>query len=37
VVGIKLQLKAGFGSAKPGMPADGDVLVEGNTWPKVSH
>jgi HlyD family secretion protein len=37
VVGIKLQLKAGFGSAKPGMPADGDVLVKGNTWPKVSH
>ena len=37
VVGIKLQLKAGFGFAKPGMPADGDVLVEGNTWPKVSQ
>ncbi len=37
VVGIKLQLKAGFGSAKPGMPSDGDVLVKGDTWPKVSH
>lgn len=37
VVGIKLQLKAGFGFAKPGMPADGDVLVKGDTWPKVSH
>jgi len=37
VVGIKLQLKAGFGFAKPGMPADGEVLVEGSTWPKVSH
>jgi HlyD family secretion protein len=37
VVGIKLQLNAGFGFAKPGMPVDGEVLVEGNTWPKVSH
>jgi len=37
VVGIKLQLKSGFGFAKPGMPVDGEVLVEGNTWPKVSH
>lgn len=37
VVGIKLQLKAGFGFAKPGMPSDGDVLVKGDTWPKVSH
>jgi hypothetical protein len=30
-------LKSGFGFAKPGMPVDGEVLVEGNTWPKVSH
>ena len=37
VVGVKLQLKSGFGFAKPGMPVDGEVLVEGNTWPKVSH
>ena len=37
VVGIKLQLKAGFGFAKPGMPSDGDVLVKGDAWPKVSH
>ncbi len=37
VVGIKLQLKSGFGFAKPGMPVDGEVLVEGSTWPKVSH
>jgi HlyD family secretion protein len=37
VVGIKLQLKAGFGFGKPGMPADGEVLVEGNTWPKSTH
>jgi HlyD family secretion protein len=37
VVGIKMQLTAGFGFAKPGMPADGDILVQGTTWPKVSH
>ena len=37
VVGIKLQLTAGFGFAKPGMPSDGEVLVEGSIWPKVSH
>lgn len=34
VVGVKLQLKTGFGFAKPGMPSDGEVLVEGNDWPK---
>jgi len=33
VVGLKLQLKAGTGFAKPGMPADGEILVEGNEWP----
>jgi HlyD family secretion protein len=33
VVGIKLQLKAGIGYAKPGMPADGEVLVQGTEWP----
>lgn len=33
VVGIKLQLKGGTGFAKPGMPADGEILVQGNTWP----
>jgi HlyD family secretion protein len=32
VVGLKLQLKAGFGLAKPGMPADGEILLSGN-WP----
>ncbi|HJT27662.1 MAG TPA: HlyD family efflux transporter periplasmic adaptor subunit [Pyrinomonadaceae bacterium] len=32
VVGVKLQLKAGLGYAKPGMPADGEILIEGNTW-----
>lgn len=34
VVGLKLQLKQGVGFAKPGMPADGDVLVQGSDWPK---
>lgn len=34
VVGIKLQLTAGFGLAKPGMPADGEVLLNGN-WPAI--
>ena len=37
VVGLKLQLKGSFGFAKPGMPADGEVLVSGDTWPKVSR
>jgi HlyD family secretion protein len=37
VVGLKLQLKGGFGFAKPGMPADGEILVSGNTWPKASR
>lgn len=33
VVGVKLLLKNGFGYAKPGMPADGEILTEGNSWP----
>jgi HlyD family secretion protein len=37
VVGVKLQLKSAFGFAKPGMPADGEVLVKGDTWPKGTH
>jgi HlyD family secretion protein len=37
VVGIKLQLKGSFGFAKPGMPTDGEILVQGDTWPKASH
>src|ERR1044071_527544 len=36
VVGVKLQLKSGIGFAKPGMPADGEILVQGNTWPQKS-
>jgi HlyD family secretion protein len=33
VVGVKLLLKAATGFAKPGMPSDGDILVEGSSWP----
>ena len=32
VVGVKLQIVNSQGFAKPGMPADGDVLVEGDKW-----
>ncbi|HYI94458.1 MAG TPA: HlyD family efflux transporter periplasmic adaptor subunit [Bryobacteraceae bacterium] len=32
VVGVKLQLKGAVGYAKPGMPADAEVLVEGDRW-----
>jgi HlyD family secretion protein len=34
VVGVKLQLTQGIGFAKPGMPADGEILVSGEKWPK---
>jgi HlyD family secretion protein len=33
VVGVKLQLRGEVGYGKPGMPADGEILVEGSTWP----
>ena len=33
VVGVKLQLRGAIGFAKPGMPADGEILVEGSAWP----
>jgi HlyD family secretion protein len=33
VVGLKLQLRGAVGFAKPGMPADGEILVDGNEWP----
>ena len=32
VIGVKVQLKGAFGYAKPGMPADGEILVRG-VWP----
>ena len=35
VVGVKLQLKGGFGFAKPGMPADGEILTQGDAWPQI--
>jgi HlyD family secretion protein len=34
VVGVKLLLKSAGGYAKPGMPADGEILVNGDQWPK---
>jgi HlyD family secretion protein len=34
VVGVKLQLTEGIGYAKPGMPADGEILTTGSTWPR---
>lgn len=36
VVGVKLLLKGSFGFAKPGMPADGEILVSGDQWPARS-
>jgi HlyD family secretion protein len=33
VVGVKLLLKGAAGFAKPGMPSDGEILVQGDTWP----
>jgi HlyD family secretion protein len=33
VVGVKLRLGGAVGFAKPGMPADGEILVEGEAWP----
>ena len=33
VVGVKLGLNGAVGFAKPGMPADGEILVEGEAWP----
>jgi HlyD family secretion protein len=37
VVGVKLQLKGAFGFAKPGMPADGEILTQGDAWPEASR
>ncbi len=33
VVGVKLRLKGATGFAKPGMPADGEILIDGAEWP----
>ena len=34
VVGVKLLITNPNGAAKPGMPADGEILVEGSSWPR---
>ncbi len=34
VVGLKLLLRGALGFAKPGMPADGEILVAGSEWPR---
>jgi HlyD family secretion protein len=33
VVGVKLLIKGALGFAKPGMPSDGEILVQGDVWP----
>ena len=33
VVGVKVLLRGAEGFAKPGMPADGEILAEGTEWP----
>jgi HlyD family secretion protein len=35
VVEVRLQLDGAVGFAKPGMPADGEILVQGDTWPQT--
>ncbi len=37
VVGVKLQLKSPQGFAKPGMPADGEVLTIGDQWVETAR
>ncbi len=37
VFGVKLQLKGAIGLAKPGMPVDGEILTQGDTWPEASR
>jgi HlyD family secretion protein len=33
VVGVKVLVKGALGFAKPGMPCDGEILVQGDVWP----
>ena len=33
VVGVKLSIKNSDGSAKPGLPGEGEILVDGSEWP----
>jgi HlyD family secretion protein len=37
VVGVKLQIRNATGNAKPGMPADGEVLISGDQWPQTKR
>jgi HlyD family secretion protein len=37
VVGVKLQIRSAVGFAKPGMPADAEILTEGTEWPAGTH
>ena len=34
VVGVKLAIKNADGSAKPGIPGEGEILVSGSEWPE---
>ncbi|MCC6744845.1 MAG: HlyD family efflux transporter periplasmic adaptor subunit, partial [Acidobacteria bacterium] len=36
VFGVKLRIRGAEGYAKPGMPADGQILVDGDSWPPAS-
>jgi HlyD family secretion protein len=33
VFGVKLRLKGAIGFGKPGMPSDGEILTQGESWP----
>ena len=33
VIGVKLSIKNSDGSAKPGIPGEGEILVQGSEWP----
>ena len=37
VFGVKLEISSSQQAAKPGMPADGEVLAEGTVWPGVGR
>ena len=37
VVGVKMRLLGAAGYAKPGMPADGEILVSGDRWPEAGR
>src|SRR6266404_3886670 len=37
VVGVKLHIKSTEGFAKPGMPAEAEILVEGDSWPESKN